>query len=102
MRSKSKVNKKSSRITEIRGIKSGIGKKKTKVKQNITNNKNRANRRKVTRTRRPKTLKTIRQKPQRRKTTLKKEIVVKDPAEESKNLIRIDWHKRLADQVYLF
>ena len=77
MRSKSKVNKKSSRITEKRGIKSGIGKKKTKVKQNITNNKNRANRRKVTRTRRPKTLKTIRQKPQRRKTTLKKEIVVK-------------------------
>jgi len=75
--SKSKVNRKSSRIAEKRGIKSGIGKKKKKVKQNITNNKNRANRRKVTRTRRPKTLKTIRQKPQRRKTILKKEIVVK-------------------------
>jgi hypothetical protein len=75
--SKSKVNRKSSRIAEKRGIKSGIGKKKKKVKQNITNNKNRANRRKVTRTRRAKTLKTIRQKPQRRKTILKKEIVVK-------------------------
>jgi hypothetical protein len=77
LRSKSKVNKTSSRITEKRGIKRGIGKKKTKVKRNITTNTNRANKRKVTRARRPKTLKTIRQKPQRRKTTLKKEIVVK-------------------------
>jgi hypothetical protein len=77
LRSKSKVNKTSSRITEKRGIKRGIGKKKTKVKRNITTNTNRTNKRKVTRARRPKTLKTIRQKPQRRKTTLKKEIVVK-------------------------
>ena len=76
MRPKSKVNKTSSRNTEKRGIKSG-GKKKTKVKRNITSKTNRANKRNVTRARRPKTLKTIRQKPQRRKTTLKKEIVVR-------------------------
>ena len=76
MRPKSKINKKSSRITEKRGIKSG-GKKMTKVKRNITTDTKGVNKRKVTRARRQKTLKTIRQKPQRRKTSLKKEIVVK-------------------------
>ena len=40
----------------------------------------------------------IRQTPQRHKTVLKKEIgSSKDSVEELKNLIRIDWHKRLVD-----
>jgi hypothetical protein len=70
LKSKSKVKKTSSRITKKKGIKNG-GKKKIKV------NTKAATRRKVTSARRPNMLKTIRQTPVRRKTALKKEIVVK-------------------------
>lgn len=73
MKSKSKAKKTSSRITKKKGIKSGGKKNKMKVKRNVSVDMKRATRRKVTSARRPKTLKTR----QRRKTALKKEIVVK-------------------------
>lgn len=76
MKSKSKAKKTSSRITKKKGIKSDDKKNKMKVKRNVSVDTKRATRRKVTSARRPKTLKT-RQTPQRRKTALKKEIVVK-------------------------
>ena len=69
---KSKAKKTSSRITKKNGIKSSGKKNKMKVKRNVSIDTKRATRRKVTSARRPKTLKT-----QRRKTALKKEIVVK-------------------------
>ena len=69
---KSKAKKTSSRITKKNGIKSSGKKNKMKVKRNVSIDTKRATRRKVTGARRPKTLKT-----QRRKTALKKEIVVK-------------------------
>lgn len=75
MKSKSKAKK--TRITKKNGIKSSGKKNKMKVKRNVSIDTKRATRRKVTSARRPKTLKTIRQTPQRRKTALKKEIVVK-------------------------
>ena len=53
------------------------GKKKIKVKRNVSANTKVATRRKVTSARRPNMLKTIRQTPVRHKTALKKEIVVK-------------------------
>ena len=68
MKSKSKAKKK--------GIKSGDKKNKMKVKRNLNVDTKRATRTKVTSARRAKTLKT-RQNPERRKTALKKEIVVK-------------------------
>jgi hypothetical protein len=68
LKSKSKAKKK--------GIKSGGKKNKMKVKRDVSVDTKRATRRKVTGARRPKTLKT-RQIPQRHKTALKKEIVVK-------------------------
>ena len=77
MRSKSKVKKTSSRITNKRGIKTGLGKKKSKVTQKKNTSTSPAIRKKVTSARRPKKLKIKRQKPQRHKTTLKKEILVK-------------------------
>jgi hypothetical protein len=76
LKSKSKAKKTSSRITKKKGIKNG-GKKKIKVKRNVSANTKVATRRKVTSARRPNMLKTIRQTPVRRKTALKKEIVVK-------------------------
>ena len=76
MKSKSKVKKTSSRITKKKGIKTG-GKKKINVKRNVSANTKAPARRKVTSARRPNILKTIRQTPVRRKTALKKEIVVK-------------------------
>ena len=76
MKSKSKLKKTSSRITKKKGIKNG-GKKKIKVKRNLSANTKVATRRKVTSARRPNMLKTIRQTPERSKTALKKEIVVK-------------------------
>ena len=60
-----------------KGIKSGNKKNKIKVKRNISASPKRTVRRKVTGARRPRTLKSIRQTPQRRKVALKKEIVVK-------------------------
>ena len=72
MKSKIKIKKTSSRITKKNGIKSSGKKNKMKVKRNVSIDTKRATRRKVTSARRPKTLKT-----QRRKTALKKEIVVK-------------------------
>ena len=77
MKSKIKIKKTSSRITKKNGFKSSGKKNKMKVKRNVSIDTKRTTRRKVTSARRPKTLKTIRQKPQRRKTSLKKEIVVK-------------------------
>ena len=77
MKSKSKAKKTSSRIKKKKGIKSGSKKNKIKVKRNISASTKRTTRRKVTSARRPKTLKTIRQTPQRRKAALKKEILVK-------------------------
>lgn len=71
MKSKSKA-KKTSRITKKKGIKSGDKKNKMKVKRNLNVDTKRATRT----TRRQKTLRS-RQNPQRRKTALKKEIVVK-------------------------
>jgi hypothetical protein len=68
LKSKSKAKK--------RGIKSGDKKNKMKVKLNLNVDTKRATRTKVTSTRRQKTLRS-RQNPQRRKTALKKEIVVK-------------------------
>jgi hypothetical protein len=76
LKSKSKVKKTSSRITKKKGINNG-GKKKIKVKRNVSANTKVATRRKVTSARRPNMLKTIRQTPVRRKSALKKEIVVK-------------------------
>ena len=76
MKSKSKAKKTSSRITKKKGVKSGGKKNKMKDKRNVSVDTKRATRKKVTSARRPKTLKT-RQTPQRRKTALKKEIVVK-------------------------
>ena len=72
MKSKSKAKKTSSRITKKKGIKSGGKKNEMKVKRNTIVATKRVTRRKVTSARRP-ALKTIRQ---RRKTALKKEIVV--------------------------
>ena len=77
MESKSKAKKTSSRITKKKGIKSSGKKKKMKDKRDVSVDTKRATRTKVTSARRPKTLKTIRQTPQRHKTVLKKEIVVK-------------------------
>jgi hypothetical protein len=77
LKSKLIAKKTSSRITKKKGIKSGGKKNKMKVKRSVSVDTKRATRRKVTSARRPKTLKTIRQTPQRRKTALKKEIVVK-------------------------
>ena len=74
-KSKSKV-KKTSRITKKNGIKRGSRKNKMKVKRNLNVDTKRATRTKVTSARRQKTLRS-RQNPQRRKTALKKEIVVK-------------------------
>ena len=68
MKSKSKAKKK--------GIKSSGKKNKMKVKRNLNVDTKRATRTKVTSARRQKTLRS-RQNPQRRKTALKKEIVVK-------------------------
>ena len=68
MKSKSKAKKK--------GIKSGGKKNKMKVKRNLNVDTKRATRTKVTSARRQKTLRSG-QNPQRRKTALKKEIVVK-------------------------
>jgi hypothetical protein len=76
LKSKSKVKKTSSRITKKKGINNG-GKKKIKVKRNVSANMKAATRKKVTSARRPNMLKTIRQTPVRRKSALKKEIVVK-------------------------
>jgi hypothetical protein len=73
LKSKSKAKKTSSGITKKKGIKSGGKKNKMKVKRNASVTTKRVTRRKVTSPRRPKALKTIRQ---RRKTALKKEIVV--------------------------
>ena len=75
MKSKSKA-KKTSRITKKKGIKSGGKKNKLKVKRNLNVDTKRVTRTKVTSARRQKTLRS-RQNPQRRKTALKKEIVVK-------------------------
>jgi len=68
LKSKSKAKKK--------GIKSGDKKNKMKVKRNLNVDTKRATRTKVTSARRQKTLRS-RQNPERRKTALKKEIVVK-------------------------
>jgi hypothetical protein len=67
---------KSKSKTKKRGIKSGDKNNKMKVKLNLNVDTKRATRTKVTSTRRQKTLRS-RQNPQRRKTALKKEIVVK-------------------------
>ena len=74
MKSKSKAKKTLSRITKKKGIKSGGKKNKMKVKRNASVATKRVTRRKATSARRPKPLKTLRQ---RRRTALKKEIVVK-------------------------
>jgi hypothetical protein len=74
LKSKSKAKKTSSRITKKKGTKSGGKKNKVKVKRNVSFGTKRVTKRRVTSARRPKALKTIRQ---RRKTALKKEIVVK-------------------------
>jgi hypothetical protein len=76
LRPKSKVKKASSRNIKKKGVKI-VDKKKTKVKRNTSANTKRVSRRKVTSALRTKRLKTIRQKQQRRRTALKKEIVVK-------------------------
>jgi hypothetical protein len=76
LRPKSKVKKISSINNKKKGIKS-VYKKKTKVKRNLSPNTKRVSRRKVTSALRTRTLKTIRQKKQRPKTALKKEIMVK-------------------------
>ena len=68
MKSKSKAKKK--------GIKSGDKKNKMKVKRNLNVDTKRATRTKVTSARRQKALRSG-QNPQRRKTALKREIVVK-------------------------
>ena len=75
LKPKSKA-KKTSRITKTKGIKTGGKKNKMKVKRNLNVDTKRATRTKVTSARRQKTLRS-RQNPQRRKTALKKEIVVK-------------------------
>ena len=77
MRPKSKVKKTSYRITEKKGIKTGLAKKKSNVTRNRSANTGSATRRKVTGARRPKKLKIKRQTSQRHKPTLKKEILVK-------------------------
>ena len=76
MKSKSEVKKTSSRITKEKGVKSGGKKNKMNTKRNVGIDTKRATRTKVTSARRQKTLRS-RQNPQRRKTALKKEIVVK-------------------------
>ena len=76
MKSKSKVKKTSSRITKEKGVKSGGKKNKMKIKRNVSVDTKRATRTKVTSARRQKTLRSMTN-PQRRKTALKKEIVVK-------------------------
>jgi hypothetical protein len=76
LRPKSKVKKASSRNIKKKGVKI-VDKKKTKVKRNTSANTKRVSRRKVTSALRTKRLKTIRKKQQRRRTALKKEIVVK-------------------------
>jgi len=73
---KSKGKKTYSRITKKKGIKSSGKKNKMKVKRNVSVDTKRATRTIVTSARKQKTLRS-RQKPQRGKTTLKKEIVVK-------------------------
>ena len=72
MKSKSKAKK--TRITKKKGMKSGSKKSDMKVKRNVSVATKRVTRRRETSARRSKALKTIRQ---RRKTALKKEIVVK-------------------------
>ncbi|MGB8188725.1 MAG: hypothetical protein WCE91_03935 [Nitrososphaeraceae archaeon] len=74
MKSKSKAKKTSSRITKKKGMKSGSKKNNMKVNRNVSVATKRVTRRRETSARRSKALKTIRQ---RRKTALKKEIVVK-------------------------
>ena len=76
MKSKSKVKKTSSRITKEKGVKSGGKKNKMNTKRNVSIDTKRATRTKVTSVRRPKTSRS-RQTRQRRKTVLKKDIVVK-------------------------
>jgi hypothetical protein len=67
---------KSNSKAKKKGIKSGGKKNKMKVKRNLNVDTKRVTRTKVTSARRQKTLRS-RQNPQRRKTALKKEIVVK-------------------------
>jgi hypothetical protein len=67
---------KSNSKAKKKGIKSGGKKNKTKVKRNLNVDTKRVTRTKVTSARRQKTLRS-RRNPQRRKTALKKEIVVK-------------------------
>ena len=76
MKSKSKVKKTSSRITKEKGVKSGGKKNKMNTKRNVSIDTKRATRTKVTSVRRPNTSRS-RQTRQRRKTALKKDIVVK-------------------------
>lgn len=76
MKSKSKVKKTSSRITKKKEVKSGDKKNKMNTKRNVSIDTKRATRTKVTSARRPKTSRS-RQTRQRRKTALKKDIVVK-------------------------
>lgn len=76
MKSKSEVKKTSSRITKEKGVKSGGKKNKMNTKRNVGIDTKRATRTKVTGVRRPKTSRS-RQTRQRRKTALKKDIVVK-------------------------
>ena len=75
LKSNSKAKKTSSRIIKKKGIKSGDKKNKMKVKRNVPVANKRVTRRRVASPRRQKTL--SRRNPQRRKTALKKEIVVK-------------------------
>lgn len=76
MKSKSKVKKTSSKITKKKEVKSGDKKNKMNTKRNVSIDTKRATRTKVTSARRPKTSRS-RQTRQRRKTALKKDIVVK-------------------------
>jgi hypothetical protein len=76
LKSKSKVKKTSSRITKEKGVKSGGKKNKMNTKRNVSIDTKRATRTKVTSVRRPKTSRS-RTTRQRRKTALKKDIVVK-------------------------
>jgi len=76
LKSKSEVKKTSSRITKEKGVKSGGKKNKMNTKRNVGIDTKRETRTKVTGVRRPKTSRS-RQTRQRRKTALKKDIVVK-------------------------
>ena len=76
MKSKSEVKKTSSRITKEKGVKRGGKKNKMNTKRNVGIDTKSATRTKVTSVRRPKTSRS-RQTRQRRKTALKKDIVVK-------------------------